>query len=58
MDNPRLMELITNVIEWGIEVSEDTTHDLLRGMGITSEELEEIGYEQENFPKMHEWVQE
>ena len=52
------MHLVHNAIEWAIEVSDDTTHDLLRGMGVTSDELEELGYEKENFTEMHKWVQE
>lgn len=58
MDESRLIHLVLNAIEWAIEVSDDTTHDLLRGMGVTSDELEELGYEKENFPEMHKWVQE
>ena len=58
MDEARLMHLVLNAIEWAIEVSDDTTHDLLRGMGVTSDELEELGYEKENFTEMHKWVQE
>lgn len=57
MNNTRLKQILINTIEWAIEVSEDTTHDLLHGMGITSEELEEIGYKKEVFPIMHKWVQ-
>ena len=59
MTNPttdRLMHMVLDAIEWAIEVSDDTTHDLLRGMGITSDELEELGYEKEEFPEMHKWV--
>lgn len=58
MDEIRARQLVLDAIEWAIEISEQTTHDLLRGMGITSDELEEIGYEKETFPEMHEWVSE
>lgn len=58
MDNGRLEELCINALEWAIEHSEQTTHDLIRGMGITSDELEKIGYEKENFPSMHEAAEE
>ena len=58
MDEERLQQLLINAIEWSIEVSEQQTHDQIRAMGITSEELEEIGYEKENFPQLHEWANE
>lgn len=54
----RYEDCLINAIEHAIDVSTQYTHDLLRAMGITSEELEDIGYDRENFPKMHEWVNE
>ena len=53
MNENRLTELLINAFEWAIEVSETTTNDLIRATGITSAELEEIGYEKDNFPSMH-----
>lgn len=54
----RKEELLISAFEWAINVSEQATHDLIRATGITSEELSEIGYDKENFPQMHEWVEE
>ncbi len=56
MDNNRLEELLIDSIEWATEVSQQATHDLIRSIGITSEELEEIGYDIENFPEMHSYI--
>lgn len=50
----RLEECLINAIEWAIQVGEQATHDLIRGIGITSDELDAIGYDAENFPEMHE----
>lgn len=50
----RLEECVINAIEWAINVSEQVTYDLICGMGITSDELDAIGYDEKNFPKMHE----
>lgn len=50
----RLEEIAINALEWAIEVGEQTTTDLIRAMGITSDELDAIGYDKENFPSMHE----
>ena len=58
ISDARLEELTINAIEWAINVSEQATHDILSSMGITSEELEIIGYDKENFPDMHKWVEE
>ncbi len=58
MKPDRLEELLINAIEWAINVSEQATHDILRASGITSDELNAIGYDKDNFPKMHEWVNE
>ena len=54
----RKEELLINAFEWAINVSEQATHDLIRATGITSEELSEIGYDKENFPQMHKWIEE
>ena len=53
MNKERIEELLINAFEWAINVSETATHDLIRATGITSDELEDIGYEKENFPDMH-----
>ena len=52
----RSEELIINMIEWAIDVSADTTRDLIRASGITSEELSAIGYDVENFPELHSFI--
>ena len=54
----RYEALLINALEWAINVSEQTTHDLIHAMGITSEELSAIGYDEDNFPEMHEWINE
>ena len=54
MDDKRLEELVINALEWAIEVSKQTTRDLIVSMGITPEELYTIGYDKENFASMHE----
>ena len=56
MDNNRTEELLINAIEWAINISEQTTHDIIRAIGITSDELDIIGYDKENFHDMHEWT--
>lgn len=58
MKNNRMEELLINAIEWAIDCGGSHTHDLLRSMGITSKELEKIGYEKDNFHELHEWVTE
>ncbi len=52
----RYENLVINAIEWAVNVSEQHTYDLIRAMGITSEELSTIGYDEDNFPKMYEWT--
>ena len=52
----RMEDLVINALEWAIEVGKQATEDLIHGMGITSAELEEIGYDKENFPEMHKWA--
>lgn len=52
----RLEEITINAIEWAIEVGEQTTYDLILGMGITSDELDAIGYDKENFGSLHDAV--
>lgn len=54
MKKSRLEELCINAIEWAVNHSENITHDLVRGMGITSDELEEIGYDRDNFESLHD----
>lgn len=53
ISSERLEELVIQALEWSIECSEQITHDLIGGMSITSDELELIGYDKENFPSMH-----
>ena len=56
MKHKRYEELLINAFEWAINVSETTTKDLIRATGVISSELEELGYDKENFPEMHEWA--
>jgi len=56
MDNNRTEELLINAIEWAINISEQATHDIIRAIGITSDELDTIGYDKENFHDMYEWT--
>ena len=58
LDEGRKEELLVNALEWAINVSEQATHDLICATGITSEELSEIGYDEENFPQMHKLIEE
>ena len=53
MNNNRLEELLINVFEWAINVSEQLSLDMVKASGITSDELNDIGYEKENFPSLH-----
>ncbi len=54
----RYETLLINAIEWAVNVSEQHTKDIIRAMGITSDELSAIGYDEENFPTMHVWANE
>ncbi len=54
--NGRLENLLIYAFEWAINVGEQATHDIIRATGILPEELDAIGYDAENFPKMHEWA--
>lgn len=56
MEKERIEELLVKAFEHSIEVSKQATHNLINATKITSNELEEIGYEKENFPEMHEWA--
>lgn len=58
ISNDRLLNMLINAFDWAFEVSEDAVHDLIRATGITSEELEDIGYERESFESMHQAVEE
>ncbi len=48
--------LLTNVIAWADEVSGQVAHDMLHGMGISPEQLDALGFDKNNFPKLHRWV--
>lgn len=52
----RYEELLINSLEHAINTSEQATKDLIRAMRIMPDELDEIGYDKENFPEMHKWV--
>lgn len=54
----RYETLLINAIEWAVNVSEQHTKDIIRAMGITSDELSAIGYDKDNFPAMHVWANE
>ena len=53
VSSQRLEEIVTNALEWAIEVDEQIANDLVRGMGITSDELDAIGYDVDNFSSLH-----
>ena len=48
--------LLIDVIGWANDVSGQVAHDMLHGMGITSEELDALGYDEINFPNLHRLV--
>ena len=50
----RLESLLISAFDWASEISDTAIHDIIRATGITSVELEAIGYEEENFPELHE----
>ena len=54
MTKERYEELLINVFEWAINISEQATYDLIQAAEITSKELGEIGYDKANFREMHE----
>ena len=54
--NRRYEEMLINAIEHAINVSKTYTRDIIRAIGITPEELEEIGYDCVNFPELHAWA--
>lgn len=56
MDKERLEELLIKALEWTIDCSEQATRDLIVAIGITCEELNDIGYDEDNFPEMYEYV--
>lgn len=58
VNKDRLETMLIAAIEHAVECSEQHTHDLLKAIGISSEELEAICYDKENYPKMHEWIAE
>ena len=53
ISSARLEEIVINAFEWAAEVSDQTICDLIRATGITSDELDAIGYDEENHPSMH-----
>ena len=57
MTKERTEELLINAFEGAINDSTRATIDLINVTGITSEELEELGYEKENFPDLHEMAE-
>lgn len=54
MTKERLENLLISAFEDAVNESEDATVNLIRATGITSSELEEIGYEKSNFVWMHD----
>jgi len=54
VSSERLEECVINAIEWGLEVSEQVACDLVGGMGITSDELDALGYDENEFPNLHQ----
>ena len=47
MDKKRLEELLIKALEWTSNCSEQMTKDMISAIGITNNELDEIGYEQQ-----------
>ena len=56
MSKDRLLDLCNNTIVWADEHSRDLASDLIKGMGITSDELLELGFDKKNFSYLHEAV--
>ena len=52
----RMESMLIKSFELAINTSEEATKALIRATGITSDELTLIGYDEDNFPKMHEWT--
>lgn len=48
MSADRKEDIVNAAIEWAINVSEQVTRDLIRGMGITRNELIELGWEKDS----------
>ena len=46
MTNERLEKMLINVLEWGYEHDSEFVECLKYAMGITDEELEELGIEE------------
>ena len=57
MQEGRNKQMIIDAIEWAINVSEQIACDLIRGMGITSDELNFIGYDKNDFPALHKYTE-
>ena len=53
MENERLTDLLIQAFEYAINKSEQATEYLVIATGITDKELNELGYDEENFPSMH-----
>ena len=55
----RYETLLINIFEGAINSkNEDSVRYLITDSGITSEELSVIGYDEDDFPQMHEWARE
>lgn len=54
----RLENLLIKCFEWSIEVGGQHTEDLIRATGITSKELDAIGYPKDEFPELHKEAEE
>lgn len=48
LDKSRLEELINAAIEWATNVSEQTTEDMINTIGISMEELRELGWNEDS----------
>lgn len=47
---------LSDAIKRADDAGEVWNRDLLRALEVTSEELEAIGYDRENFPELHEML--
>lgn len=52
----RLEEIIVNAMNWGLDHGETITRGLVRGSGITADELDKLGYGSDGFTAMRSYV--
>lgn len=52
----RLEQIIRNTIDWGCECGQQTSIDLIKGMCIFPYELEELGYDEDEFSELYRYA--